>query len=97
MAVLFLHVAPHHATLSIKALTPCLSAGELAFGQMSSLVAQTVKNLSPMQETKVSFLGWEYPLEKEMATHSSVLAYRIPWTEEPDGLQSMESQRIGHD
>ena len=44
-----------------------------------------------------SFLGWEDPLEKEMAIHSSILAWRIPWTEEPGGLQSMESQRVGHD
>ena len=52
-----------------------------------------------MQETQVQFLGWEDPLEKEMATHSSTLAWRIPWTEEPGGLQSMGLQRIreGHD
>ena len=63
----------------------------------ASLVAQTVKNLPAMQETCVQSLGWEDPLEKEMATHSSVLAWRIPWTEEPGGLQSMGSQRVGHD
>ena len=51
----------------------------------ASLVAQTVKNPSAMQETQVQFLGWENPLEKEMATHSSILAWRIPWTEEPGG------------
>ena len=45
----------------------------------------------------VQSLSWEYPLEKDMATHSSILAWRIPWTEEPDGLQSMGSQRVGHD
>ena len=56
-----------------------------------------VKNLPAMQETQVKFLGWEDPLEKEMATHSSTLAWRIPWTKEPDGLQSMGSQRVGHD
>ena len=50
-----------------------------------------------MQETWVQFLGWEDPLEKEMATHSSILAWEIPWTEEPGGLQSMELQRVGHD
>ena len=49
------------------------------------------------QETGVQSLGWEDPLEKEMATHFSVLAWRIPWTEEPGGLQSMRSQRVGHD
>ena len=58
----------------------------------ASLIAQLVKNPSAMQETWVSFLVWEDPLEKEMAIHSSILAWRIPWTEEPGGLQSMESQ-----
>ena len=60
------------------------------------MVAQTVKRLSTMQETWVRSLGWEDPLEKEMATHSSIHAWKIPWTEEPGGLQSMGSQRIGH-
>ena len=63
----------------------------------ASLVAQTVKNLPAMQETQVPSLGQEDPLEKEMATHSSILAWRIPWTEEPGGLQSLGSQRVGHD
>ena len=54
-----------------------------------------VKNLSAIQETWVRSLGWEDPLEKGMATHSSILAWRIPWTEKPDGLQSMGSQRVG--
>ena len=63
----------------------------------ASLVAQLVKNLPAMQETWVQSLGQEDPLEKEMATHSSSLAWRIPWTEEPGGLQSMGSQRLGHD
>ena len=58
----------------------------------ASLVAQSVKNLPAMQETQVQSLGWEDPLEKEMATHSSILAWKIPWTEEPDGLQSIELQ-----
>ena len=58
----------------------------------ASLVAQLVKNLSTVQETWVRFLGWEDPLEKEIATHSSILALRIPWTEEPGRLQSMGSQ-----
>ena len=62
-----------------------------------SLVAQTVKNLLAMQETWVRSLVWEDPLEEEMATHSSILGWRIPWTEEPGGLQSMGSQRVGHD
>ena len=62
-----------------------------------SLVAQTVKRLPAMWETWVRFLGQEDPLEKEMAIHSSTLAWRIPWTEELDRLQSMGSQRVGHD
>ena len=62
-----------------------------------SLVAQMVKNLPAMQETWVRFLGWKDPLEKEMAIHSSTLAWKIPWTEELDRLQSMGSQRVGHD
>ena len=56
-----------------------------------------VKNLPAMQEMQVQSLGWEDPLEKGMATHSSILAWRIPWTEEPGGPQSMWSQRVGHD
>jgi len=56
-----------------------------------------VTDLPAMQETQVQSLGLEDPLEKEMATHSSILAWRIPWTEEPGGLQSMGSKRVGHD
>ena len=56
-----------------------------------------VKRLPAMQETQVLFLAWEDPLEKEMAIHSSTLAWKIPWMEEPDRLQSMGSQRVGHD
>ena len=63
----------------------------------SSLVAQMVKNLPAMQETWVQSLGWEDLLEKGMVTHSSILAWRIPWTEEPVRLQFMGWQRIGHD
>ena len=62
-----------------------------------TLVAQTVKNLPAMQETQVRSLGWEDPLEKEMATHFSILAWKIPWTEVSGRLQSMGSQRVGHD
>ena len=58
-------------------------------------MAQLVKNLPAMQETWVQSLGWEDPLEEGMATHSSILAWRIPWTEAPDRLQSMGSQRNG--
>ena len=75
---------------------------------MTSLVAQMVKKLPSkkknkkkklpaMQETGVQSLGWEDLMEKEMATHSSILAWKIPWTEEPGRLQSMGSQRVGHD
>ena len=58
----------------------------------TSLIAQLVNHLPTMQETRVRFLGWEDPLEKEMATRSSILAWRIPWTEEPKELQSMRSE-----
>ena len=64
---------------------------------MGSLVVQSVKNLPATHERRVRFLGQKDPLEKEMATHSSVLDWRISWTEESGGLQSMESQRIRHD
>ena len=60
--------------------------------RMASLIAQSIKNLPKIQETWVQFLGWEDPLEKEMATHSSILAWRIPWSEEPGRLQSMGLQ-----
>ena len=60
-------------------------------------VAQRLKRLPAMQETWVQSLGQEDPVEKKMATHSSILAWRIPWTEEPGGLQSMGSQRVRHD
>ena len=62
-----------------------------------SLIAQTVKNLPTVQEIQLQSLGWEDLLKKEMATHSSILAWKISWTEEPGGLQSMGLQRIGHD
>ena len=64
---------------------------------MASLVAQTVKCLPAMRETQVRFLGWEDLPGKEMATQSSILAWKIPWTEEPGRLQSMGSHRVGHD
>ena len=63
----------------------------------ASLVAQMVKNLPVVQAVWVRSLGQEDPLEKEIATHSSILVWRIPWTEEPSGLQFMGSQRVGHD
>ena len=64
---------------------------------LDSLVAQTVKSLPAMQETWLRSLGWEDPLEKEIATHSSIIAWKIPWTEEPGGLQPTGSQRVRHD
>ena len=64
---------------------------------VASLVAQTVKSLRAMQETRVQSLGQEDLLEEEIATHSSNLAWKIPWMEEPGGLQSMGSQRVRHD
>ena len=60
-------------------------------------MAQPVKNMTTMQETQVWSLDWEDPLGKEMATHSNILAWRIPWAEEPGGLQFMGSQRVGDD
>ena len=66
-------------------------------GHFASLVAQRIKRLPAMQETWVQSLGQEDPLEKEMATHSSTLDWKIPWTEEPGRLQTMGSLRVGHD
>ena len=68
----------------------------LQLAKLEALVAQRVKNLSAMQETQVPFLDQEDPLEKGMATHSSILAWRIPCTEESGGIQSMGSQRVRH-
>ena len=64
---------------------------------MTPLVAQTVKHLTTVWETWVQSLGWEDPLEKEMATHSSIPAWEIPWMEKPGRIQSMGSQRVRHD
>ena len=74
--------------------------GQLPGGQMPLIHfpgGAAVKNLPAMQETRVRSLGQEDPVEKEMAAHSSILAWRTPWTEEPGGLQSTGSQRFGHD
>ena len=65
--------------------------------KQTSLVAQMVKHLPTMRETWIQSLGWEDLLEKEMTTHSSILAWKMPWTEEPGRLQSMGLQRVGHD
>ena len=72
-----------------------LSASQV-YAYLTSLVAQTVKRLSAMQETWVRSLGWEDPLEKKMAAHSSILAWKIPWTAEPGRLPSMGPQRVRH-
>ena len=84
--------APGKSPVSFSLCVDCLSLCHLA-----SLVAQTVMNLPAMQETQVRSLDQEDPLEKGMAAHSSILAWEIPWTEEPSGLQSMGLQRVGHD
>ena len=76
---------------------PAFSFINLYYCFWASLVAQRLKHLPGMWETWVRSLGQKDPLEKEMATHSSTLAWRIPWREEPGRLQSMESQRVGHD
>ena len=78
--------------------TPHFQCERCGFDSWSepSLVAQLVKNLPAVCETRVQSLGREDPLEKEMATHSNILAWRIPWTKEPGGLQSMRLQRVGH-
>ena len=77
----------------------CRECGESAEGQREEGFpgGSVVKNLSAVQQTPVQSLDGEYPLEKKMATHSSILAWEIPWTEEPGGLQSMGSQGVGHD
>ena len=77
--------------------SPGEGMGYLLQYSWASLVAQTVKNLHALQETWLQSLGWEDPLEEGMATHSSILAWRIPWTEVLHGLQSMGLQRVGHD
>ena len=76
---------------------PILSAGGERLAENTPLIAQTVKYLSMMQETLVWSPGGEDPLEKEMVTHSGILAWRILWAEEPGGLESRRSQRVGHD
>ena len=69
----------------------------LPLSLMNSLIAQLVKNLPAVQDTRIRSLGREDRLEKEMATHSSILAWKISWTVDPGGLQSIGSQRVGHD
>ena len=78
-------------------LANCIRTLQLPCPLWASLVAQRIKHLPVMQETWVRSLGQEDPLEKEMTTHSSTLAWKIPWTEKPGRQQSMGSQRVGHD
>ena len=88
---IYLHVLPFTETFFKNSFMFTLFQGQ------ASLVAQTVKNLPTMQEIWVQSLGWEVPLEKGMVTHSSILAWKIPWIEEPGKLQSMGLQRVRHD
>ena len=90
---------PYMTTGKTIALTRWTFVGKvmsLLFNMLSRL-AQTVKRLSTMQETRVRSLGWEDPLEKEMAIYSRTIAWKIPWTEEHGRLQSMGLQRVGHE
>ena len=81
----------------IISLLPILIPFRTEQNNRAPVLAERVKNLPAMQETWIRSLGWKNLLEKGVATHSSILAWRISWTEEPDGLQSMGSQRIRHD
>ena len=89
----FFHFSLSPSTSDLYPSLPSL----IYFVVVSSLVAQTVEHLPAMWETQVRSLSQKDPLEKELATHSSILAWKIPWTEEPGGLQSMGSQRVGLD
>ena len=90
-----------HNHVSIRASTRQARSSEypdVAIGLvLALLIAQLIKNLPTVQKPWVQSLCWEDPLEKEMATHSSILAWEVPWMEEPGSLQSMGSQRVGHD
>ena len=77
-------------------MTPAFSLKHLILVLWDAMVAQMVKNPPAMQEIQVHSLGWEDPLEKGMATHASILAWRIPWTEESERVQSLGSQRVRH-
>ena len=93
-----LHISsPHQNFLLASLLVHSSRQNLLQWAHPNSLVTQSVKNPPAMQETRVQSLGREDPLEKGMATHSSILAWRIPCTEEPGRLQSMGSQRVKHD
>ena len=97
---ILLHVAvqfSQHHLLKTLYLPHCIFLPASFVKRQTSLLAQTVKCLPTIWDTLVQSMGWEDPLEKEMATHPSTLAWKIPWTEEPCRLQSMGSQRVGHD
>ena len=83
---------PPEASVTLIFLTSFIDCSRMSY--RASVVVQMVKNLSAMQETQVGFLGWEDVLEKGITTHSSIFAWRIPWTEEPGGLQPEGSQRV---
>ena len=82
-------------TLATLWTVACQAPLSMGFSRGASLIVQTVKSLSATWETWVQPLGWEDPLEKEMAIHSSILAWKMPWTEEPGGLQSLGLQKVG--
>ena len=89
--------SPAKQTLELRCVSRELTESGGCILLRSNGPAQTVKRLSTMRETQVRSLGWEDPLEKEMAIHSRTIAWKIPWTEEPGSLQPMGSQRVGHD
>ena len=96
----FISVPQHSTLLTLGSVSLIWRLGptqNLNLSLVASLVAQRLKHLPGMRETRIQYLGQKDPLEKEMATHSSTLAWRIPWKEEPGRLQSMGSQRVGHD
>ena len=82
------------STVSLFIITP--NWKQTKQSSVGEQMAQMVKSLPAIQETQVQSLDWDDPLKKRMATHTSVLAWRVPWTEEPDGLQSKGSQRVEH-
>ena len=88
--------AGHPGSIPVSGRSPGEGIGYPLQYSWASLMAQLVKNPPAMQKTRDRYLGWEDPLEEEMATHSSILAWEIPWAEELGGLQSMGSQRVGH-
>ena len=87
----------HKPPIAAAYMTPAFSLKHLILALWDAMVAQMVKNPPAMQEIQVHSLGWEDPLEKGMATHTSILAWRIPWTEESERVQSLGSQRVRHD